>query len=148
MGETVDILDGADRQPHRSWGGGHTWSCSFLLPSLAPSFVSALFSETCSSCQVSPCTGNPEDPGSMVIRSESGECRPCLPDMITVMSRGWQHKQNIQSLTSEGVNPSSSFLALCPEDNNNNTEIVFCYCFLSTCQHQVLTEALPIYFPT
>ena len=107
-------------------------SCSLLLlPSLAPSLMSALFSDTHCSCQVSTPTGNPlGDPGSMVIRSKSGECRPCPLDVIAVISRGWQNKQNIQSLTSEGVNPSSSFLALCPQDNNNNnTEIIFVLLF-------------------
>lgn len=105
-------------------------SCSLLLlPSLAPSLMSALFSDTQYSCQVSTPTGNPGDAGSVVIRSESGECRPRLLDVIAIISRGWQSKQNIQSLTSEGVNPNSSFPALCPQDNNNNTEIVFVTAF-------------------
>ena len=107
-------------------------SCSLLLllPSFAPSLMSAMFSDTHCSCKVSTPTGNPGDPGSRVIRSESGECRPCPLDEVAVISRGWQNKQNIQSLTSEGVNPSSSFLALCPQDNNNNsTEIVFVTAF-------------------
>lgn len=106
-------------------------SCSLLLlPSLAPSLMSALFSDTQYSCQVSTRTGNPGDAGSVVIRSESGECRPHLLDVIAIISRGWQSKQNIQSLTSEGVNPNSSFPALCPQDNNNNnTEIVFVTAF-------------------
>ena len=106
-------------------------SCSLLLlPSLPPSLMSTLFSDTQYSCQVSTPTRNPGDAGSRVIRSESGECRPRLLDAIAVISRGWQSKQNIQSLISEGVNPSSSFPALCPQDNNNNnTEIIFVTAF-------------------
>ena len=48
-------------------------SCSLLLllPSFAPSLMSALFSDTHCSCQVSTPTGNPGDPEAMLTSSHT-----------------------------------------------------------------------------